>query len=442
MKKYAGALIILCLALVLCCSGCTADADSSPKEANAQDFEYKVLSDGTAEITGYNGKDAVLRIPSKLDGHKVISIGDEAFYSPSYNGKEDYLISVIIPDGVTSIGNQAFFERTKLISVSIPDSVTSIGTGAFQRCFFLSCVKIPKGVTSILKFTFSECSSLKSLVIPDGVTLIGSRAFESCTNLTSLTIPDSVTSFGDYPAFEACPNLTIITNEGSRAAEQARREGISCTNDFSKAEEQGVFYKQGDFAGILYSDGTAEIASYYGREEKVKIPSEIDQHRVVSIGRSAFYPNVYNNSKKIKSIIIPDGVTYIGGAAFASCRSLTDINIPSSVTFIGNSAFHTCESLTSITIPDGVTTINDSTFYGCDSLNSVTISKGVTSIGDFAFAACEKLTQVTIPDGVTSIGEQAFAGCISLTEIILPESVTSIGENAFYNCQNLTITRR
>ena len=136
--------------------------------ATSGDFEYTILEDGTAEITGYTGSAITLEIPSKLDTYTVTSIGDSAF---AYNNS--------------------------LTSVTIPDSVTRIDSGAFYECYNLTSVKIGNGVTSIGDSAFLECHSLTSVTIPDSVTEIGDSAFKECHSLTSITIPDSVTRIGD-----------------------------------------------------------------------------------------------------------------------------------------------------------------------------------------------------------------------------------------------------
>jgi hypothetical protein len=120
----------------------------------------------------------------------VISIGDEAFKYCSV------LSSVVIPTSVTSIGNYAFWDCSGLTEVIIPTSVTSIGEATFWGCSVLSSVVIPTSVTSIGEATFWGCSGLTEVIIPTSVTSIGNYAFNGCSRLTSVAIPNSVTSIG------------------------------------------------------------------------------------------------------------------------------------------------------------------------------------------------------------------------------------------------------
>ncbi len=134
----------------------------------------------------------------------VTSIGNYAFYNCSS------LTSINIPASVTSIGSYAFYYCSSLTSINIPEGVTSIGSAAFYNCSSLTSINIPEGVTSIGDSTFYNCSSLTSINIPEGVTSIGSYAFYNCSSLTSINIPDSVTSIGSS-AFYNCSSLTSVT---------------------------------------------------------------------------------------------------------------------------------------------------------------------------------------------------------------------------------------
>ena len=133
--------------------------------------------------------------------------------------------------------------------------------------------------------------------------------------------------------------------------------------------------------------------------------------------------------KKIKSVVIEEGVTHIGADSFRDCYALTYVSIPNSVKSIGYEAFRDCYALTKVTIPNSVNDIAELAFYGCD-LTELTIPSNVKSIGDWAFSGCS-FTEITIPGNVKSVGKGAFRGC-PFTKVNISNGVTSIGDHAFF----------
>ena len=135
-------------------------------------------------------------------------------YPPPWYDYRNGIKAATFQTGITSVGEYAFFQCTKLESVSLPDSVDLIGAHAFEKCTGLSSIDIPAKVGSIREYAFAECTALTSFTIPDGVTTIDVCTFYKCTGLKSITIPASVTAIEDN-AFTDC-GLTYVDFGGTQ----------------------------------------------------------------------------------------------------------------------------------------------------------------------------------------------------------------------------------
>ncbi len=162
----------------------------------------------TGTITGYDGTDTVVVIPSKINGVTVETIGHAAF-------ERSAVTSVTIPDSVTSIHDSAFAYCSSLTNISIPNSVTAIGSFAFEGCTKLESITLPSSLSSISESLFFGCSQLTTIHIPDFVSSIQPYAFNDCRNLETIRIPVSVTFIGDF-AFDGCPSSMTVTYSGSK----------------------------------------------------------------------------------------------------------------------------------------------------------------------------------------------------------------------------------
>ena len=179
--------------------------------------ENDIVNGVTDEYGVVYSKDGkrLLKRNYKIEEYNVRE-GTKVICDSAFSGCKS-LSSIVIPNGVTSIGNDAFRWCSSLSSITLPSGITSIGDRAFSKCRSLSSIVLPSGVTSIGDSAFSGCFSLSSITLPSGVTSIGNDAFEFCSSLKSITLPSGVTFIGDS-AFSWCYSLQeIIIPLGSRA---------------------------------------------------------------------------------------------------------------------------------------------------------------------------------------------------------------------------------
>lgn len=440
----------------------------------------KVISIGSGAFYGCVGLKSVII----SDG--VTNIGPTAFRecnnveqiivsenNEAYIGKNNCLIdkqtktlilgcknSVIPADGsVVKIGDTAFKNCKELTEISVPDDVTSIGDYAFSGCISLKNVYLSANLTSIGEYAFSGCAWLESIALPNSLTTIGDHNFADCVNLKSITLPDKLTEIQES-AFYNCAELAniVFPNSLQTIAYGAFYDCVKLTNLYIPENVTSIHsYSFSGCGGLEKITVSPENTAYHSAdncliEKKTKklilgcknsvIPAD---GSVTTIGDSAF-----RNCKDLKSIFIPDCITYVPASAFAGCSDIEEIKVSDknrdyysvnnclisktnkililgcknsviptngSVISISSNSFNGRKGLTSIAIPDGVTYIDSSAFYGCSDLTSIVIPDSVTTVRESAFSQCKNLSSVTIPVGVTWFGLWTFKDCENLTKI-------------------------
>ena len=477
--------------------------ETSPDETSSDETlvdTYALPGDDGAVASGKCGEN----LTWSVDAENVLTIsGTGAMW--------DYEEVVDAQGGHTSAPWYAY-SPTELV---LEEGITYIGEFAFYRCGFTGGLTLPESLTSIGIYAFSQCYGFTgSLVLPENLTSIGGSAFLLCRGFAgSLTLPQNLTSI-EWGAFLGCSGLTSVTIPKS-VKEIAGGAFSNCSNLSSIIVDGNTNYDSVD--NVLFNKDHTTLLSYPAGK---KDTSYVVPESVKSIGVCAFV------GADLSSLTLPQDLTSIGWGAFEACRNLTSVTIPDSVTNIGFAVFRACSSLTSVTIPWRMTKVEEQAFSGCGKLTDVyytgsqarwdrievsgnnepllnatihfeaaspvgtgscgenltwsvdgdgilTISgtgamwdyedvesegggwrtsapwydyaptelvfkEGVTQIGKSAFCGCDFKGSVTLPKGLTQIGAGAFSNCFNLTGVTIPQGVTSIGDNAFLNCRNLT----
>lgn len=391
------------------------------------DYEYKVLEDGTAEITNYSGIGGEVTVPNVLDGHTVSSIGSMAFMNCTA------LTCVTIGDGITTIKMLAFYNCTNLSAINIADSVIKIYYNAFDGTAYLGnednwdgdvlyignhlikakesiagAYKVKDGTVCVAGHSFQYCESMTAIEFPDSLKGIGDMAFYHCYGLTSLEIPDSVVFLGES-AFSDCSNIASATLSKN-----------------IKSINASLFSYCNKLQGIIIPDNVTSIGNY-AFNSCVSITSITIPDGVTSIGTMAFY-----NCKKLNTIDIPDSVTAMGADVFTfSAYYNNDDNWENNVLYIAKHLIRANKNLSgSYKIKADTRSMASYAFEKCAKITGVTIPNGITNIGTYTFHNCKKIKNISIPDSVTKIGSYALYGCEALTGVVIPKGITNIGENA------------
>lgn len=365
MKKYyilIVSLIILFFTSIVCC------AETLSTGMCGDNLTYNLDSNGTLTISGTGDM-----YDFNYDGAPVV-----------WSEYKDSITSVIIEEGVTSVGNDAFFNYYNLENIDIASSVTDIAYYSFHYTPWYE--NQPDGLIYIGKVLYS-CKgyfpSNTSISIKEGTLSINERIFNKQSGIISITMPDSITHIGEA-AFIDCYNLTSIT----------------LSKNITEIPDA--------------------MLSGCGSLTTVTIPEN-----VTSIGNEAFY------SCGIRNLYMPDSITEIGNFAFYNCNSLSTLNdFPDSLKIIKSYAFSDCDNLYSVALPSGITVENDAFSY-CERLTSFSFPDDSISLGDGILKGCMELSNVTFGNSMTSIPFETFYGCTNLKNVVIPEGITTIEDYAF-----------
>lgn len=305
--------------------------------------------------------------------------------------------------------------------ITIPEGVTSIEQNAFNGNTVITKMTFPESLKTIKYEAFNGNTSLKELYFGSELQQISGYAFYKCDAIQKITftgkMPPTITNKEDF--FKRIKNLKRIYVESGCYGRYMEAYGTYMLDSTRIIELEAK-----DFV----IENTV-LVNYTGDEETVTVPDNI-----TAIGTGAF-----KNNTTVKNIILPGGITNIGSYAFSGCSALESVNLPENLIIIGEYAFYKCVSFTGdLSIPDSVESIGRRAFYGCSVLTGkLHLSKKLTRIESAVFYNCNFTGTLFLPQGITSIGNGAFSGNAFSGEVIIPETVKTVENSAFGGCKNL-----
>ena len=349
------------------------------------------------------------------------------------------MFEVYISKYVKSIAKDAFDNTAVLDKITVEEGNTAfypVEDGSLVEIATNRLIKgtnkgvIPEGVVTIGQYAFFKCMDITSpIVIPDSVVEIELGAFYDCNNIPSLTLGSSVDIIGQY-AFGGCSKLSEITFRSKNWLASLH------TTAFNGIASSGTIYYPCGSAYNVFLDEWAEIGLWidWTRECFTEEP-EVTDYDILA---------VFDNVKGATTVLgSTDNIAkmYVNNVEVDVARQYT---FPSTAGFnkikyklidntrIGEGTFRDCMKLTSIELPDTLTVIDKDAFFICEKLSPITIPESVTSIGNSAFMGCMNFTEIIIPQNVTSIGDYAFEECGSLETITCNATTApSLGKYAF-----------
>ena len=384
-------------------------------------YGYAVIT-GYTEITGYDIDKGVVEIPSEILGNPVATIGENAFIGCGHT--DEYYHA-----------NDALSEETHGCSgcgikeIIIPDSVTTIEAEAFYDCESLTKIHFPSG----LKDFYGNREGFSGDAIGYASWIMG------CDSLRELTISE------DNPYYQS-KNGIIYSKDGKTIGpvppaipfDSVDFDGITAIGDFAfccrESETEFVIPQQITSIGAYAFFGCCKRAAYWEYyDESVSVNIQLNEG-LTSIGDHAF-----SNIPYLREMELPDSLLTLGKAAFSS-TSLESMTIPSRITVIPDSLYEYCLSLETVILPEGITEIGEYAFCGPQEMKSIQLPSTLKTIGAHAFqffgvpeSFWEGLLYINIPDSVEYIGEYAFSGNKNMTSCKLPNSITKIEPYTFYD---------
>lgn len=391
--------------------------------------------------------DIVQGQPYKLTLTGSGEMANYSLYSSPWNGYRAFITSVSIEDGITTIGNSAFYGCSSLKIIEFPDSVTMIGERAYSDCSTLESIVFGAGLKKIEQSAFVHNSFLTSITFNEGLEEIGTQAFGWCRSLKEVSLPDSITTLNSlcfmYAPIESLiipPNVAFL--QGGCLGYCNNLKNIQITEgNLNYKVIDNILYEMKD--GIPYRAVACQFAALPNQANiAIADGTEI-------VDEYAFGNGGIEYQSRITSITLPDTLKKIEVAAFEKAK-IKEIQIPDSVEMIEKHAFNSCELLETVTVGKGLQGFVAETYYGCsllgiieiveenpylDAIDNVVYNEQHTEL--YMYAPAKSDVTYHLLDTVENLTEKSVCGCSFLKELYLPETLKTIAYSAINNNKNL-----
>lgn len=346
--------------------------------------------------------------------------------------QETYSGAYIMPQ-VETIANDAFLNCKTLTQITIGEGITTIPGNCFNSCQLLQEAILPSTLTNIDWYSFSNCQSLSSIDIPEGVKKIDGYAFSYCSSLESVSLPADLTNLGDN-AFEYCTSLKQVN------------WNVRKINDYSEKDRAPFYNIRQNIEEFNFGDSVQYIPRYlcYGMSslQSVGIGKNVSEMSLGTFEDCGGIKEVYWNARQCKDFVIYDY------APFYSVKdNIIDFTFGDDVEYIPMYLCYGMSGLETLHFTKNIRSIGNHALYGLSGLNSITVDSNnqyldsrnncnalIETASNNLLLGCKN---TVIPNNIHSIGDYAFHDCKDIRNITLPEGLTTIGNNAFYGCTEL-----
>lgn len=382
--KHLSLILILTLLCSLCACAKTEELTAETPAVVPENLPSDapvVVSEGIGIQWRFEGDTLTVSGSGNMGDYELLTTPWDVAGS-SYDAKK-----LVVEEGITYLGKNAFAACCNLREVSLPASLRRIGASCFADCAALERITLPEGLMVIEDSAFAGCG-LRELTFPSTLAEVGSLSFANCIALRTVMVDRALLRVG-LDAFADCEDVTLTVPGGCPCESFLANMGYSVVS------------------GTALAGASAEPLHWSGEGWSL-------ENGVLTVDETENY-----------------AASGVASAPWSCLAPAVESIVLRSGTHIGSYSFWNCTACKSLSIPEGVESIGDYAFGACTSLESLTLPSTLKSIGYGSFSFCNSLTSLTLPEGIESVGPDAFVMCSGLSEVNKPASLKEIGAGAF-----------